>query len=119
MKIEGWFDPDLSPRIEITTLQGKELNLVVDTGFNGQLCLPLSLLKEIGFEYVGPTEVELADGSVVETMIYEGVILWFGGERRVATHATSSEDGLLGTQMLFGTILELDIDENKVLFKSK
>lgn len=106
-------------KIKIKTPDNKVFDLVVDTGFNGELCLPLPVLKDIGFTYVGPTQVELADGSIAETMIYEGTILWFGQERRVAVHVTSAESSLLGTQMLFDTILELDIDERKVLFKNK
>lgn len=80
MKIVGSFDEFLSPRIEIRIAK-KKISLVVDTGFNGELMLPQTMLKDFGFTYSMKSEAELADGSIVETTIYSGKIKWFGKER--------------------------------------
>jgi len=118
MKIEGYFDESLSPRIDIR-ISGRKISLVVDTGFNGELMLPRKWLKKLGFAYSMKSEAELADGSIVETTIYRGKIRWLGKERTVQAVVTESEDSLMGTEMLFGVTLFMDLDENKVVLEQK
>ncbi|MBI2676048.1 MAG: clan AA aspartic protease [Candidatus Aenigmarchaeota archaeon] len=118
MKIEGSFDESFSPHIEIP-ISGKKISVVVDTGFNGELMLPRLMLEGLGFKYSMKSEAELADGSIVETTIYSGKISWFGRERIVQAVATESEDGLMGTEMLFGLTLFMDLDENRVVLENK
>lgn len=118
MKIEGSFDESLTPRIELVSSRRK-LSVVVDTGFNGELMLPQRLLRRLGFEFSMKSEAELADGSIVETTIYRGRIDWFGKEQTIQAVATDSEDTLLGTGMLFGLTLFMDLDENKVVLERK
>lgn len=118
MKIIGSFDEDLSPRI-VLSLAGKQISLVVDTGFNGELMLPRTLVEELGLAYSMKSEAELADGSIVETTLYQVRIHWFGEERALQAIVTEAEDGLIGTEMLFGLTLFIDIDENQVVLESK
>jgi clan AA aspartic protease len=119
MRIEGRFDANLAPRLEVSAVGGKVLELVLDTGFNGELMLPRKILKELGSPYRSRVRVELADGSIVHADVYEGTILWFGQERVVGIFATESDEGLLGTQMLFGCRLEVDIDKDQVVLRQK
>jgi hypothetical protein len=55
----------------------------------------------------------------VASELFEGVIHWFGNEKRIIVHATESEDALLGTKMLRGYLFESDIEENKVAISEK
>jgi clan AA aspartic protease len=119
MKLEGAFDAHLTPRLRLTTAQRLILDVVVDTGFNGELVLPRKLIRRLKWPLKGQGRVELADGSLVHTDVYEGRILWFGQECVVTVYATASEDGLLGTQMLMRCTLFLDPDENKVILTRK
>jgi clan AA aspartic protease len=119
MKLEGVFDAYLAPRLQPATARQWPLDVVVDTGFNGELVLPRKLIRRLRWPLKGQVRVELADGSLVRTDVYEGRILWFGQERVVAVYATASKDGLLGTQMLKGCTLFLDPDENKVVLTRK
>jgi len=119
MKLEGVFDAHLAPRLRLTTVQQQLLDVVVDTGFNGELVLPRKLIQALKWPLKGQVRVELADGSLVSTDVYEGRVLWFGQERVVTVYATASKDGLLGTQMLMGCTLFLDPDENKVILTRK
>ena len=122
MKLEGFFDEHLSPRIEVPFLgesEQRDIPVVVDTGFNGEFMLPRTLLEELGFRYSMKSEAELADGSIVETTLYSGKIRWFGEERLVQVVATGSEDGLMGTEMLFGVTLFMDLDEDRVILEHK
>jgi clan AA aspartic protease len=119
MKLEGAFDAHLAPHLRLDTAQRLTLDVVVDTGFNGELVLPHKLIRRLKWPLKGQVRVELADGSLVRTDVYEGRLLWFGQERVVTVYATASEDGLLGTQMLMGCTLFLDPDENKVILTRK
>jgi clan AA aspartic protease len=116
---KGWWSPDLSPHLEISTPTGESLDLIVDSGFNEELTLPESLIEKLGLERFGPGEVELADGSVVRTEIYLGEILWFGQRKQVLVQSTKSEEGLLGTELFQGCKVELDPDEDLVVFRKK
>jgi clan AA aspartic protease len=118
MKIEGSFDGSLTPRI-VLPIADNPVSIVVDTGFNGELMLPRALINRLEFQFGMKSEAELADGSVVETSIYRGKILWFGKERTVQAVATDSEDALLGTEMLFGVTLFMDLDANQVTLEQK
>jgi len=114
MRLEGTFDANRSPHLQIPMPRGALLDVVVDTGFNGSLCLPRGLLRKLGFRWIGTRLVELADGSRVVSQLYEGEILWFGQRRTVTALATRSAEGLLGTEMLHDVRLEMDLDENWV-----
>ncbi len=118
MSVAGSFGEDLAPRIELRIAE-YSLSLVIDTGFNGELMLPRRLLAPLGFAYSMASEAELADGSLVETSLYTGRIPWFGAERTVQAIATDSEDALLGTAMLFGVTLVMDVDEDRVELERK
>ena len=118
-QVKGWWSSDLSPHLEISTPTGESLDLIVDSGFNEELTLPESLIKELELERFGPGEVELADGSVVRTEIYLGEILWFGQRKQVLVQSTKSEEGLLGTELFQGCKVELDPDADLVVFRKK
>jgi clan AA aspartic protease len=119
-QLKGWWDSDLSPHLEISTPAGEPLDLVVDSGFNGEVTLPLSHIKKLGLKKKGYIYNRLADGSTVRTATFVGEILWFGQGMQVMIQATHSEDeGLLGTELFQGCTVELDMDEDLVVFRKK
>ncbi|MGH9847637.1 MAG: hypothetical protein ACREEM_53785 [Blastocatellia bacterium] len=97
--LKGWWSPDLSPYLELSTPTGELFDVVVDSGFNEELMLPESLIEKLGLERRGEAEIELANGLVVRTETYLGNILWFGQPKQVLVQATNSNDGLLGTPL--------------------
>ncbi len=115
MKIKGFIDENRCPRIYFQSVTGHKVSLVVDTGFNGTLCLPKQLINELNFEFMGTYEIELADSSRVQSPIYSGEIIWFRKKREVIAYGTESSVGLLGTELLRGVYFELDIDKNFVM----
>lgn len=119
MKIKGFVDDHGCPRIPFQSLKGNKIYLVVDTGFNGVLCLPKTLIKELNLEYIGTHEIELADGSRVPSPIYSGEIIWFREKTEVLAYETASTDGLVGTDLLRGAYFELDVEANIVLISKK
>lgn len=117
--VKGWWDSDLSPHLEISTPTRESLGLIVDSGFNGELMLPVLLIRKLGFKPLGAIKNVLADGSVVKMPTYTGEILWFGQKKSVWIQATNSDEGLLGTELFPGCVVELDPDDDRVVFRKK
>jgi predicted aspartyl protease len=109
--IEGTVSSDGVPTIELSVV-GQTFSAIVDTGFNGDVELPLTLRHLLHAKYLGKTVSELAAGQTIEEEVYR-VTFPFDG-RRIRSQATF----VPGTQILIGTYLlrdyRLEID-----FKSR
>ena len=65
MEIKGWFDEG-NPIIDIYLDSSEDpLNVLVDTGFNGELMLTNAKIKELSLTLVGDDEYMTASGDVV------------------------------------------------------
>ena len=117
MRLIGHISETLTPYISIQLPVGKELELVVDTGFNGYLVIPHKFLDYLNLSKLGSTVAMLADGSEIESEVYEGDMIWFGSAFRVFVHATKSNTALLGMRMLLGSKLLIDVDHNAVVIE--
>ena len=58
--------------------QPREVDAVVDTGFNGYLILPPVLVADLQLPVVGDGEAVLADGSESSFDVYGVTTLWDG-----------------------------------------
>ncbi len=92
---------------------------IVDTGFDGYLCLPTDVAVTLGLELTATAEVELADGSIKKNLVFEGTATILGQTSPVTIYLTDSEDALIGTKLLAGCILTIDFDQNKVVIRRK
>jgi clan AA aspartic protease len=115
----GWWDTDLSPHLELSTPMGEVLDLVVDSGFNGELMLPITVIRKLGLKKIGTIQNILADGSTLKAETFVGEVLWFGSGLRVLVQSTGHNEGLLGTELFQGSKVELDLDAGRVVFRKK
>ena len=46
-RLQGWWDEHLSPHLAVTLATGEELDLVVDSGFNGEVILPQPVIRKL------------------------------------------------------------------------
>ena len=77
------------------------IETVLDTGFNGFLTLPASLITQLDLSKVGEIPATLGDGSNVTADLFEAKVLWDGEEREVL--ALQMEGGeLIGMSLLWG-----------------
>ena len=118
-KMTGWWDAGLSPYLQISMSGGTTFEVVVDSGFNGTLMLPLSQIKKLRLTKSSYIYNRLADGSVIRTPTYIGEILWFGQKTPILIQANDADEGLLGTELFQGCKVELDPDANVVSFRKK
>ncbi len=85
----------------------KSLSAVVDTGFTGDLMLPMTVVVELGFEYRGVQEALLGNGSSYDFEVYAGSIIWDGQVRSIEVNACDSGT-LIGMSLLDGWKLEIE-----------
>ena len=116
--IRGRLDAYHQPRVAITVRGARRdvtLEVVIDTGFDGQLCLPVSLAVEIGLELYGAQQTQLADGSIKSDLVFLGQA-GFVGQRtqEVEILLTESDDALLGVGFLMDWRLEIDFSQRLV-----
>jgi clan AA aspartic protease len=84
MAIHGKVTAAREPVVVFQTLPDKrKISVIVDTGFSGELCLPPSLIRNMGFERVGREAYVLADGQIVHADIHKAEIDWLSRRRPV------------------------------------
>jgi clan AA aspartic protease len=114
-----YFDKAGTPRVHVTVMGSRaatDCEALIDTGFDGDITIPLPTAIQLGLEFTDATEVELADGTVKDEMVFSGAIRWNGEERAIRIMLTSSEEALLGRGLLQGKPLAMDFraDEIKI-----
>ncbi len=77
-----------------------ELTALVDTGFSGDVCVPVPVAVQLGLELIGEQIVELADGSRHNERQFAARVEFFGQQRDIELMVTHSEDALIGTRLL-------------------
>lgn len=86
---------------------------ILDTGFDGFLCLPIPLAVSLGLELIDVTRTELADGTTMEDeLVFAGRAEWDGVVVDVDVLLTRSGDVLIGTAFLKGYLVQLDYKAN-------
>ena len=107
-----------TPVIELKVRGSREeitVEGILDTGFNGFVCLPIFLAVPLGLELTDSMTSELADGTTVEDdLVFTGQAEWDGVMRDVHIMLTRSEDTLIGTAFLTGYRVELDYPTSTV-----
>jgi hypothetical protein len=79
IQMSGWWDSDLSPHLELATPSGEVFDLIVDSGFNGELMLPVAIIQKLGLQQRGTIQNTLADGSTLKTETFMGnTLVWRG-----------------------------------------
>jgi clan AA aspartic protease len=88
---------------------------ILDTGFDGFLCLPIAIAISLGLELIDATDTELADGTVREDeLVFAGQAEWDGTIISIPIVLTRSEDILIGTAFLKGYMVQLDYIANTI-----
>ncbi|MDI6794715.1 MAG: hypothetical protein QME81_17920 [bacterium] len=109
--VEGYVDIYGSPMIDLV-VEGKlskaKVPVVVDTGFNGDLCLPIPLGIDLGVQLIDTAQVELANGSVSEELVFAGRAQLGERGKPVEIYLTRSKEALIGTRLLRDEVLRID-----------
>jgi len=117
MEIAGYISNKAEPIINIIVrgLRAQiEIEAIIDTGFNGCLCLPIEIAVQLGLELCAVEKYELADGDIKRVNVFMGSIIWFNKGERINIILTDSEQALIGTSLLQDKRLEIDFRSDKV-----
>jgi len=91
--------------------QREQIEAVVDTGYDGWLSLPQSMIHDFELQWIKFGRAVLADGSECGFDIYSGEVLW--DRRRVRVEIDSSDAmPLVGMQLLEGFELTMQVRED-------
>lgn len=103
---------DAIVRLVVRGRQGQtfEAEAIVDTGYNGSLTLPSTLISDLGLPFLRQGSAVLGDGQKISFDVYEGAVLWNGKIRRIAIDAADA-DPLLGTGLLYSHRLTIEVVE--------
>ena len=110
--ISGVVTADLQPVIHLTVRgpagQEQEIEAIIDTGFDGWLSLPSSVIVPLGLVWRQRGRALLADGRESVFDIYEGTVVWEGQLRRIPVHEAETAP-LVGMSLLEGCELTVQV----------
>ncbi|AFY55480.1 putative aspartyl protease [Rivularia sp. PCC 7116] len=110
--IIGKVNADYEPIIPIAICdrQGKlhERDAVIDTGFDGWLCLPPDLIAELQLNWKRRGRALLADGSESIFDIYEATVVWDGQFLTIPIDEAEC-DPLVGMLLMKGYELKIQV----------
>jgi clan AA aspartic protease len=90
------------------------VDAVVDTGFNGDLILPIELVLELELIPQGYQKATLGDGTISQFRVYTGTVIWDGSRKAVEVNAATS-GVLIGMGLLDGYKLEVNATPNGIV----
>ena len=94
--------------------ESRELELWIDTAFDGDIALPRDLIQALGLVPAARVLAILADGSEAELVTFTAEINWFGERRRVEIVAKNGKTPLLGVALMLGHKLTIDYKSFKL-----
>ena len=77
------------------------IDAVVDTGFTDFLTLPSQTITRLNLTPAAPVRGRLADGSIIDVMLYRALVLWDDLERAVLVVEAEGKT-LVGMSLLYG-----------------
>ncbi|PZV16237.1 MAG: clan AA aspartic protease [Pseudanabaena sp.] len=94
--------------------QRQVIDAVIDTGFNGFLTLPSSIITALDLPWNASDIVTLGDGSETLFDLYSVTIIWDGQFREIDV-AESETDPLIGMSLLYKYGLRIDAVEGGIV----
>ena len=106
--VNAAYEPVVRLALEGPSGQGREVDAVVDTGFNGFLTLPPTMIVELELPFQSEGRATLANGSVEYFDVYGVTALWDGLPRFVDVDEADTTP-LLGMALLDGYSLYVEV----------
>ena len=94
--------------------QLQAIEAVIDTGFNGFLSLPPTIITTLDLPWSGSDFVTLGDGSETSFDLYTAVVIWDGKYCEIDI-AESETEPLLGMALLYRYRLQVDNIEGGIV----
>jgi len=105
---KGVVNENLEAVLSIELADGASIDCVLDTGFNGNLILPKNFVQAHSQAIPISVQVKLAEGKIAEVGMTTIEIKWLGSEFPVNILVSETDESLIGTELLIGSVLEID-----------
>jgi clan AA aspartic protease len=101
--MSGQVNAHLEPILHVTvhgpTGISRTIRALLDTGFGGELTLPISVIRVFALPLSGRIASALADGTLKLFDVYQAQIEWDGSPRFIDVQVSDAQP-LLGTELL-------------------
>jgi clan AA aspartic protease len=94
--------------------QRQVVDALIDTGFNGFLSLPSTIITALDLPWNASDIVTLGDGSETLFDLYAATVIWDGQYREIDI-AESETEPLVGMALLYGYRLQIDAIEGGIV----
>ena len=116
--VNAAYEPIVRLMVQSPSGQSREIEAIVDTGYNGYLTLPLALTSALELPFVTTNPALLADGSEATFDVYSVTVLWDGAPRRIDVHVSDATP-LVGMRLLDDHDLSIRVrDGGRVLIQA-
>lgn len=110
--INGYVNRNLQSVIPIDIFDHRNrlrrTDVIVDTGFDDSLALPLNLIRSLGLPWASQVFMRVATGELKDFNTYAATVSWFG--RRLTIRVLETPDqALAGTGLLSGSELTIQL----------
>ncbi len=115
---EGFLFPTVP--IEVHQPSGEHLRVdaLLDTGFTGEVALPMSVVEGLGLEYVRDRIIALADGTHRRVEAFRASV-FFGGEWRDALIYGTGGGATIGMRLVYGANISFDaVSDGDIEYRS-
>jgi len=110
---KGFINKNDYPIITVD-LENQPVDVLVDTGFNGELMLPAYTIEKLHLISVGEESYKTASGDVINTIFYFANLNWFNRNIKVGVLATKGDNALLGMGLILPHTLLISPTEQRV-----
>ena len=100
--------------VYVSLQNGRFVECVIDTGFNGWLSFPQKLVNELRLPIIGQETVVTLGKRDVLCPVASTRIMWLESPIHVTVIVNDGEDTLLGTQLLADSILRINYRNKKL-----
>lgn len=83
-------------------------HFIIDTGFNGDLQLPIEAINRLALTSTETTDTQLADGQVVKANAYPATVMWLGIPTAVNVIESERNIPLVGAGLLWGSAMSIE-----------
>ncbi len=107
--VNAAYEPVATLAVQGPSSQSREIEAVIDTGFNGFLTLTPSLVAELELPFLTGNRATVADGSEITFPSYGVTVLWDGQPIYVEADAADTTP-LVGMRLLDRHNLNIDVE---------
>jgi clan AA aspartic protease len=111
----GWVDALGQAFLAVRPIRGEAIDCLIDTGFTGELLLPVALAEILLLQITGEQDCVLAGGATMKAYTSLVQIHWMGSRRLARVLLSEGDDQLVGTSLFSGTRLTINYSDGTVV----